>query len=158
MISDGELSYQLLSSALQSFWICAVWCLLVVIGTTQLRIRQVLGFLIFSGFLFYNTEYAWPKLLAATYIVFLLCILFDIGINRRRLSNLEMVLAASCLGLALMAHPGSTFSLAAFLLLLMRVRKYVTLRQVALGLALVVAFYLPWSLYQKYVDPPGIAS
>lgn len=154
-MSDGELSYQLLSSGLQCFWICGVWCLLVVIGSNAPRIRQVLGFLIFSGFLFYNSVYAWPKLLSATYILFLLCILFEINISRRRPTRFEAVLAAICLGLALMAHPGATFSLAVFLVLLVRIRKFITLRQAALVLALVVAFYLPWSLYQKYVDPPG---
>ncbi len=81
VINDGELSYQLLSSGLQCFWICGVWCLLVVIGTQEARIRQVLGFLVFSGFLFYNSVYAWPKLLSATYILFLLCILFDISLT-----------------------------------------------------------------------------
>lgn len=151
----SELDYQLLGTALECFWICGIWCLLSVIGTERRRFRQLIGFLIFSGFLFYNSVYAWPKLLAATCILFLLTILFDIGRNRRALTNFEAVLAADCLGLALMAHPGSVFSLAIFVVLLVRVRRFFTLRQVALGLLIVIAFYLPWSAYQKYVDPPG---
>lgn len=151
----SELDYQVLATALQCFWICGIWCLLTVIGTERRRIRQLIGFLIFSGFLFYNSVYAWPKLLAATCILFLLTILFDIGRNKRALTNFEAVLAADCLGLALMAHPGSVFSLAIFVVLLVRLRRFFTLRQVAMGLLIIMAFYLPWSAYQKYVDPPG---
>ena len=151
----SELDYQVLATGLQCFWICGIWCLLTVIGTERRRIRQLIGFLIFSGFLFYNSVYAWPKLLAATCILFLLTILFDIGRNKRALTNFEAVLAADCLGLALMAHPGSVFSLAIFVVLLVRLRRFFRLRQVALGLLLVSAFYLPWSAYQNYVDPPG---
>jgi hypothetical protein len=57
--------------------------------------------------------------------------------------------------LALMAHPGSVFSLAIFAVLLVRLRRFFALRQVAMGLLIVMAFYLPWSAYQKFVDPPG---
>ncbi len=155
MMKNSETRYELLSSALQCFWICGVWCLLTAIGTERRRIRQVLGFLIFSGFLFYNSVYTWPKLLAASCILFLLSILFDIGLAKRSLTSFEAVLAAVCLGLALMAHPGSTFSLAVFALVLVKLRKQFTARQVAMGLLIVIAFYLPWSAYQKYVDPPG---
>jgi len=155
VMKNAETRYELLSSALQCFWICGVWCLLTAIGTERRRIRQVLGFLIFSGFLFYNSVYTWPKLLAASCILFLLSILFDIGRAKRALSSFEAVLAAVCLGLALMAHPGSTFSLAVFAVLFVKLRKLFALRQLALSLLIVIAFYLPWSGYQKYVDPPG---
>ena len=66
-----------------------------------------------------------------------------------------MSLAGVCLGLSLMAHPGSTFSLPIFGALLLRFRQLFALRRAALALLIVIAFYLPWSAYQKWVDPPG---
>jgi len=154
-MEDTDLSYQLLSTALQCFWICGVWCFLKSIGADRQRIRQVLGFLIFSGFLFYNSVFTWPKLLAATCILFLLSILFEKALTKRLLSYFEAVLAATSLGIALMAHPGVTFSLAACALTMVRLRRFIGFRQFALGLLIVVAFYAPWLAYQKYVDPPG---
>jgi hypothetical protein len=155
ILLNTELNYQLLSSALQCLWICGVWCLLKSLGTPSLRIRQVIGFLIFSGFLFYNSLYTWPKLLAAACILFLLSILFELVRANRPLTDFETLLAAVCLGLSLMAHPGSTFSLPTFGILFLRFRRLFTLRQVAVALLIVVGFYAPWFAYQKFVDPPG---
>ena len=115
----------------------------------------MIGVLIFSGFLFYNSVYTWPKLLAATCILFLLSILFEVTRTKRAVTYFETVLGAACLGLALVALPGSTFSLAVFAILLVRMRHSFTLRQMATGVLIVVAFYLPWMAYQKCVDPPG---
>jgi hypothetical protein len=94
-------------------------------------------------------------LLAATCILFLLSILLEIARANKAVTYFETVLAAGCLGLALMAHPGSTFSLALFGILFVRLWRWFTFRQVALGFVIVVAFYLPWIGYQKFVDPPG---
>ena len=69
-----DFNYQLLSTALQCFWACGVWALLNALRTPWVRVKQVLGFLIFSGFLFYNSVYVWPKLLAATFTLFVIAI------------------------------------------------------------------------------------
>ena len=155
LLHNRELTYELLSSALQCFWICGVWCLMTSIGTDRARFRQVIGFLIFSGFLFYNSVYTWPKLLSAAAILFLLSILFERIRAKSAFGYFEIALAALCLGMALMAHPGSTFSLPVFGLLFLRFRHLFSLRQAGLALLIVITIYLPWSLYQKYVDPPG---
>ncbi len=151
----GDFNYELLGTALQCFWICGVWCLLQALGTPAGRIRQVLGFLIFSGFLFYNSLYLWPKLLSAAFILFLLSIMIAMLRANRTLTNFETAIAAVCLGLALMAHPGSTFSLLIFVVIFARFRHLFSLRKTALACAIVLAFYLPWTAYQKFVDPPG---
>ena len=150
-----QLSYELLSSALQCLWICGVWCLLTSIGASERRIRQVLGFLVFSGFLFYNSVYTWPKLLSAALVFFLLSLLFDLVRDRRVMTYFDTVLAGTCFGLLLMAHPGATFSLPVCGIFLLRFRPLFPLRRMALGLLIAVAFYLPWSAYQRFVDPPG---
>jgi hypothetical protein len=150
-----DLRYELLTSGIQCFWICGVWCLLKALDTPVRRIRQVLGFLTFSGFLFFNSVYTWPKLLAAAMLMFVMAILFQVLRTRQVMTNLEALIAATCLGLALMSHPGCAFSLAGVVILPLWFRRLFPLKRFALAAAVVLAFYLPWSAYQKYVDPPG---
>ena len=149
------IDYQLLGMTLQCLWVCGVWCLLTALGAPDCRIRQVIIILTCSGFFFYNSVYTWPKLLAAAYILCALSIGFDVIRAACPVTGFQITLAALCGGLALMAHPGSVFSLPVFGLLLLRHRALFSLRQIRLALSIVVAFYLPWSAYQKFVDPPG---
>ena len=155
LMENTETRYHLLGTALQCCWICGVWCLLTALGTQRKYFRPVIGFLIFSGFLFYNSVYVWPKMLAATCILFLFSVLIALTRDNRALTYFENALAAICLGCALMSHPGSVFSLAALGVLLIRIRRLIAIRQAVLALVIVIAFYAPWTAYQKYVDPPG---
>jgi len=155
LLKNLGLSYELFSSGLQCFWICGVWCLLLALGARREAIRQVLVFLIFSGFLFYNSVYTWPKLLAAAFLLFALAILFAALRAKRPLSYFETGLAAVCLGLAFLSHPGCLFSLWGIALLVVWFRSLFRWRQLALLAGMVAVFYLPWTAYQRLVDPPG---
>jgi hypothetical protein len=154
-LSNVGMQYQFVSTALQCFWICGVWCFLKSLRTSEHRMRQVLAFLILSGFLFYNSVYVWPKLLAAALILFIPAILFDALREKRALSQFEAVLAALSFSLALLAHPGGIFSIFAIFLLLLFRRDLVTLRASALAMLVTVIFLTPWTAYQKFYDPPG---
>lgn len=143
-----------LGTALQCLWIAGVWCVLTAVGVSKMRIRQILVLLILSGFLFFNSVFVWPKLLAATLLLFVVSILLSALRNHSPIPAGGTVLAAVNLGLALLAHPGSIFSLAAFSLLLIKWPKLLSMRRALLGVAL-LALLLPWIAYQKFVDPPG---
>ena len=147
--------YQLLATALQCLWVCGVWCLLTVLGASERRIRQVMVILVCSGFSFYNSVYAWPKLLAAACMLFVFSIALDIIRAHRPATGFQVGLATLCLSLALMAHPGSSFSLPVLGLAFLRDWHLFSLRQTGLALSIMLAFYLPWSAYQNLVDPPG---
>jgi hypothetical protein len=155
IVHNEALDYEILSVSLQSLWICAVGCLLSSLGTPALRIRQTWGFLIFSGFLFYNSVYTWPKLLAAAFVLFILSILLDSIRSKQPLTQTSFFLSASCLGLALMSHPGSIFSLAIFLVFLIRERNLLSFRGLVLAAVVLALFTVPWTACQKFVDPPG---
>ncbi len=154
-VGTVRLHYELIAAALQCLWICGVWCLLTSFGTPAIRIRQALGLLIFSGFLFYNSVYAWPKLLAAACVLFIASILIDAIRRGGRLSFFEASLSAACVGLALMAHPGSIFSLPAIAVGVVRFRRTFSIRQLVLAACIVSVYGVPWIMYQKIVDPPG---
>lgn len=149
------LDYQLLATALQCSWVCGAWCLLTVLGTSRRYIKQIIVILACSGFFFYNSVYPWPKLLAAACILFLASVLCDIIRTGSPPDRFQTVLAAVCLGLAFMAHPGSVFSMPAFALIFWRYRRLFPALKIGLAICIVLAFILPWSAYQKFVDPPG---
>lgn len=155
LVGSIDLNYELLAAALQCLWICGVWCLLKSLGASTFRIRQVLGLLIFSGFLFYNSVYTWPKLLGAACLLLAFSIVVEAIRAKRAMTYFEIAIAAACLGLALMAHPGTVFSLLALAVTVLRFRHLFPLRQAAFAVLVVCAFGLPWVAYQKFVDPPG---
>lgn len=150
-----RLNYELLGIGLQCLWICGVWSVLVALGATAERIDQVLGFLIFSGFLFYNSVYVWPKLFAATLILFVLSILLEASFARRPIAWFETGLAALAFALAMLAHPGSAFSTPALAWLAIRNRRYIGPAKLLAAFALIAVLVAPWIAYQKFYDPPG---
>ncbi|MFL6450855.1 MAG: hypothetical protein ACJ746_24720 [Bryobacteraceae bacterium] len=149
------LHYQLLATGLQCLWVCGVWCLLLSLGTSSARTGQLLLFLSTSGFLFYNSVYTWPKLFASALFLFAVSILITSIRDQRRTTMLEACAGSCSVGLALLAHPGTIFSLPAFGVLAIRHRRYFSLRQLALPALLMLCLLLPWSAYQRWVDPPG---
>jgi hypothetical protein len=152
--ASAGLYYQLLASGLQCLWICAAWVLLKTLGGTTARTVQILGLLIPCSFFFYNSLYTWPKLLAASFVLFAISICATALIERRKLTTGEVLLGGCCVGLALMAHPGSLFSLplAAVILLANRGASW---RALAGGVCALLCFAVPWMCYQRYFDPPG---
>ncbi len=149
------LQYQVLGTMLQCLWVCGVWSVLRALGAGMRRCTQVLCLLGFSGFLFYNSVYVWPKLLAAAFILFVFAILARAILEPRALRRFEIALAASSFVLALLAHPGSVFSTPAIVVALLWKRDLLRWKQAALALPIFVAAIVPWMLYQKFYDPPG---
>ncbi len=154
LFGNTGLQYQLLATALQCLWIPGVCVLLWALGASCRRTKQVLGFFVFSGFLFYNSVYTWPKLLAATFILFVASILLEASANAA-LTFFETLLAALCFSLALLAHSGAVFSTPGLLLLLLAKRVRLSLRTATCGVLLIAFFLMPWVAYQKFYDPPG---
>ncbi len=155
LLGNVGLQYQLLASGLQCLWICGMWALLTTLETPKYRMAQALGFLIFSGFMFYNSVYVWPKLLAAAFVLFVVAILLEARKDRRSLTLFEILLAAISFSLAMMAHPGSIFSLPAIVLLWLPRARGSRLSTYAWAAFIVVLFVAPWMSYQKFYDPPG---
>jgi hypothetical protein len=155
VIGGAGLHYQLLGTVLQCLWIPGVWALLTALGVAERQIKQVLGFLIFSGFLFYNSVYVWPKLLAAAFFLFFLSIVFEILGGNGTLTPAKIMLATSSLSLAMLAHSGSVFSLPGLALILIPRRRVFRIRECALALLVMGLFGAPWLAYQKLYDPPG---
>lgn len=155
LVAAGNIDYQVVATLLQCFAFAAAWTLLRVSGLSKGVASQTVVLLIFSGFFFYNAVYVWPKMLAAAFVLIGLAWLVHAIRRKKALTKTDALLSGCSIGLALLAHPGSVFSLPAFAIAAFRNRKLIGLRPLAFALLPCAALLISWSAYQRWIDPPG---
>ncbi|MGH3212230.1 MAG: hypothetical protein ACRDNO_31150 [Trebonia sp.] len=148
-----QAAYQLLSTGLSAAWLPALWVVLRVRGVAQWRILVVVLATALTGFVFVSTIYVWPKMLAGTFALAALAIIVSREKADRRLAS--GVVAVALLTLSLLAHGGTAFAVIALIPFAYRLRRRITVRAVGACAAVAVVCYVPWTLYQHFVDPPG---
>lgn len=147
-VIGGALGYQILGVVLQCWVFAGFWVVGRVFAVASKTQAWVLFGAVFSGFFVFNGTFVWPKLLPAAYLLIVVAGLFG---GRDRWAGLIGAAAA----LAMLGHGGSAFGIMGVGLcsLLMpppkRWRVWFTVAAVG---AVMMA---PWSLYQKFADPPG---
>jgi hypothetical protein len=147
----ANVSYQLLSSALQCLWIVALWVVARRMRVPTSGIAVMIAMCVCSGFFFYNSVYVWPKLLAAAFGLIGFCLL--VAEPRRRL---YWGMAAACFASGMLSHSGIVFTLVPIGALLVVHRRYrPSLKMAAVGVGVAAALMGPWLAYQHYYDPPG---
>ena len=122
-------------------------------GVAQWRILVVVLATTLTGFVLVSTVYVWPKMLAGTFALAALAIVVSRDEADRRLTS--GIVAVALLTLSMLAHGGTVFALLALIPFAYRLRHRITARAVAACAAVAVACYVPWTLYQHFVDPPG---
>ena len=55
----------------------------------------------------------------------------------------------------MLSHGGTAFALIAFIPFVYQLRRRITIRSAVASAAAALALYLPWVLYQRFVNPPG---
>jgi len=102
-----------------------------------------------------NTYYVWPKLLSAGYVLFVFALLFcrkpDSDAERKAFGVLIGALAA----LAMLSHGSSLFALIGFGIVALTFRAWPPLKTMIHGAATLLAIYMPWAVYQNFIEPPG---
>lgn len=153
----GQKGYEVLSALAQSLWIFALYILLVSFRVRSRTISLVLLTCLFSGFVFLNTLFVWPKLLAASYLLAFTAVFLCPKLLNENHRTLKAALGGMLLALALLSHGGSIFSAlgVACALPLLRFRVAFSTRTVAAVVLACFSLYLPWMLYQKLYEPPG---
>lgn len=150
------LGYTVLSAILQSLWVLGAWSVLQSFQVDRRAAALALGVTLFSGFVFVNTFFVWPKLLAAAFLLTLTAYLHEIEQGRVKAGIGASGMAGSLAAFALLAHGGSAFGLLGLGLLAIFVgRRGLTWRLLGTSAMAFVFIYLPWILYQKVLDPPG---
>jgi hypothetical protein len=150
---DPGTAYQFLSTALQVAWLPAVW---VVLRVRQLPVRQVLVVVLAmaaTGVVFFNSIFVWPKMLAGALALAAFAILVSrSAADRWRGAG---VLVACLAALSMLAHGGTAFAIIALAPFAYLFRRRITLRAFAACTGAALALYVPWSLFQRFIDPPG---
>ena len=155
-MGSKALGYTVLSAILQSLWVLGAWSVLQSFQVDRRAAAVALGVTLFSGFVFVNTFFVWPKLLAAAFLLALTAHLHEIERGRVKAGTGASCMAGSLGAFALLAHAGSAFGLLGLGLLTILVgRRWLTWRLLGASAMALVSIYLPWTLYQKVLDPPG---
>jgi hypothetical protein len=142
--------YQLIAVLLQVLWVPAVWAFCRALRLPGRALVTVLALCVFSGFIFFNSVFTWPKLLAAG-----LTLLATGLLVFEKPSRWSWAIGGLAVGTGMVAHSGIFFTLIPLVAILLRRRFRPNWK--LLGLAAVTAALLlaPWQAYQTFYDPPG---
>jgi len=150
-----DLSYQLLGIILQLTALLALWAYLDAAKVSRKAMALALPVAFFSGFTIFNSFYVWPKLLTAAFLLIIAAYLFTDRYRQVRTDWRIGALIGAAAAFAMLSHGGSIFGLLGVLVTMMLLRRVPSARFVLVAAGAAVILYLPWSLYQKYYDPPG---
>ena len=148
-----EAGYQLLSTGLSASWLPALWVVLRSRGFGQWRVLVVLLATTLTGFVLVSDVYVWPKMLAGTFALGALAIVASLDETDRR--PLGWILAVTLAALSMLAHGGTIFALIALVPFALWRPTRIPLRALAASVVPAAACYVPWMLFQHFVDPPG---
>ena len=153
-----DLGYQFSATALQTLWVLGAWAVLRTIGARLFTAAAAVAIVVPSGVLFFNSVYVWPKLLAATFVLAAVAVVFAPRCDREgRAHDVRIALVAAAALLAMLAHGSSVYALLAlapFAIVRLGVTRHLGRSLLVVVLAF-AALYVPWSAFQKYEDPPG---
>ncbi len=149
---DPELAYRALGTALQALAVGATWLLCRALGFGRGETRFATLAFALSGFCFYESVYAWPKLLAAAFLFVGCAALGPALAEHRRASRGEAALLGLGTGLALLSHGAIAFAVIP-LGLMVATARMLDLRAMLLAGGAVLCLYAPWAAYGRFVDP-----
>lgn len=146
--------YSIFSTFLQLSWIGVAWGALYILVKKRWKIYTlILGFGC-TGFFYLNSVFVWPKLLAASLVVYGLFLILDASKKHKTRFTYRYLPAASIgITLGLLAHGGVLFTVLAVCMLigydLIRNRKLsrrISLRAVLAALLICTALLVPWQI------------
>lgn len=154
-VRRGAADYTIIGALAQSLWIFAVWLLLAALRIDHRSATLAIGICVFSGFVFLNTFFVWPKLLAAAYSIACFVPFVTRSAPGGRSRKLSSFVAGALMAFAMLSHGSSAFAVLGAVITLIVFRRRIPLRSVATVLLTFACLYLPWVVYQKAYDPPG---
>jgi hypothetical protein len=147
-------THQAVGALLQVSILAALWLLGAALRLRRHEILLAVVTIGGTGFVFYNSIYVWPKMLAATFVLVALIAVVRAFLDRRRLTVTETSVVAAAAALAMLSHGSAAFSLLALsIMLAVMVAKLFNLRTFALAAVATAALYAPWIAYTTFVNP-----
>jgi hypothetical protein len=152
---DRDLPYQVLGVIFQLTCLLALWAYLEAAQVSRKLTMLVLAAVLFSGFVFLNSFFGWPKLLPVAFLLIIPAYLLTDRYAAARSDWRIGAVAGAAAALAMLCHGGSAFALLGLACTLLLLRRIPSQRFFIAALCAAFILYLPWTLYQKYYDPPG---
>ena len=150
------LLYETSGALLQSLWLPALWCLLILLRLPRRLIALSLAAVLASGFVIFNGFYVWPKLFPAALVVLLAALVLTREWEAARSSARVGAAAGIAAALAMLAHEGSFLGIVPLVLIVLAYRELrPRLRTTLAGVGAFLVLLVPWWLYQHFYDPPG---
>ncbi len=148
--------FQIAAMSIMAFWVVPTWYLIKELRLRRWREGLLILLVALSPFVFFNTIYTWPKLLAAYLGIIAYYVLIQRVFNTERsVTTSQFVFASAAAAMALQAHGGVVFGLVPVALLMLTPRFWPGWKPVLLGAAAAAALLAPWIAWQTMVDPPG---
>lgn len=145
--------YTVFSVFLQLSWIAVVWGVLNTVLKRRLHIYGVLVALSATGFLYLNSIFVWPKLLAASlFVLGAFLMLWRYNKEKSILSYRYLPISSVAISLALLSHTGVLFTLLAMIPVVTydvvrnKLLSVNLLKKTAVALVIAVCFLLPWQV------------
>lgn len=155
-LSQGSvLIYQTLSTLVQTFALAGLYMLVRALGGNRAAAWIAVVLLAASPLFIIHSAYVWPKLLPAGLLCVTAALFFTPILQQAGARTGFGALAGLAAALAFGAHGASAFVLAGFALAALALHRFASLRFTFAGLGVFALTYLPWTLYQHFIDPPG---
>jgi len=153
---DPDQSYELTSMLLQTSLIPIVYSVLRSWHFQQRASALVAVSIIFSPLFLLNSFYVWPKLLPVGFMLITTLLLFSSASqNSPKCERFRVTIIGITSAFALLCHGGSIFGLIPLFGVALFSKNFPKPRY---WLWMILPFFslmLPWSIYQKVIDPPG---
>jgi hypothetical protein len=149
-----EQSYTVVSVLAQSLWIFGLWLLLRAYRLNSRAVALVLAACLFSGFVFLNSLFVWPKLLAAAYTLGFLAAFVAVR-PKEDSPLLWWIVPGALLSFSLLSHGGAMFFLITATPLVLLFSRPWQFKRMLTVVLFAFLLYSPWIAYQEFYDPPG---
>jgi hypothetical protein len=154
-LRNHELAYEVVCAWLQASFLFGVWGVAVAAKIPVSSRRLILLACCLLPTAIINTFFTWPKMLTVGYLLLVFALLFC----RRPEDDRERVAFGVLIGglaaLAVLSHGGSVIALLGFAVVVVVFWAWPPLKTMIYGFAAIVTLYLPWMMFQNFVDPPG---
>jgi hypothetical protein len=154
MNTSSGLNYQLICVIEQCLWIPAMWAVLVAVPLRRVTRAVVMLAAMISDIAIVHGFFVWPKLIAAAFLLAALAVILSPEWQRDRRDYRVAALIGALLALSMLSHGSSIFGVIP-LIIFAAFRGIPSWRWLAAALAGLLLFYVPWTAYQHWEDPPG---
>jgi hypothetical protein len=150
----SDSSYQVAAIALQMTALLGGWTLARALGSGGSAMAAMIA-LFLTPLTLVNGLFAWPKLIAAAFLLGIAAIHLTNNFHEVRRSIGWGIIVGMLAGEAMLAHASSAFAILGIGLSCVLLGRFGSVRYVAGAGLVAIALYAPWLGYQKFVDPPG---